>query len=251
MPQITNNLAFVEIGSPHILSNSKIAHANRVLSSIGNSISEFRFIQNNSKIIQKTLKSLADDFSIVLISGSFGIQNGDIIANIITKIFNTELEINKEAKKIYFTYLKERNIEYNDRFAKMFILPQNSLIIPLQNNTFAFRYANFICFNETFQSMNCVLDYLKNTIKTTHKMFSMQTIANMPLEIFTQNLNILALKNNIEVRVSRENENYHIINARHENYTILTEFIQELNNMLNNTNALYRNNLLDKIHRNL
>jgi len=233
---IHNDIALLEIGDFLNISAlyDKASYLNQHLDCIGRQIAEIRFIKNTQHRIEQTIDELSRNFSIVLVSGSFGFHKNHHVVNAIANIFNTEVEANSKAKEVYLKYLVKHGIEYKDYFEKSFILPRNSSVFLLEDDTenepsgglhFGFRYANIICCDETNQTMMGIIHILRDIIGESYCRSLRHIITSVPVELFYEKLDMMAKASGVSHYIYRHNSNYHKIVVQHENAHLLVQFI--------------------------
>ena len=133
------------------------------LNSIGVKIEEVRVIPNIEKIIIKTLNSLRSNYDYIFTTGGIGPTHDDITAESVSKAFNIEYEIHKEAFKILEDYYKPG--EFNEGRKKMVWMPKNAkLILNPTSGAPGFSVENVFCLPGVPSILKSMLGGLKNRI---------------------------------------------------------------------------------------
>jgi len=133
------------------------------LNSIGVKIEEVRVIPDIEKIIIKTLNSLRSNYDYIFTTGGIGPTHDDITAESVSKAFNIEYEIHKEAFKILEDYYKPG--EFNEGRQKMVWMPKNAkLILNPTSGAPGFSVENVFCLPGVPSILKSMLGGLKNRI---------------------------------------------------------------------------------------
>ena len=133
------------------------------LNSIGVKIEEVRVISDIEKIIIETLNSLRSTYDYVFTTGGIGPTHDDITAESVSKAFNIEYEIHKEAYKILEDYYKPG--EFNEGRQKMVWMPKNAkLILNPTSGAPGFSVENVFCLPGVPSILKSMLGGLKNRI---------------------------------------------------------------------------------------
>ena len=114
------------------------------LNSIGVKVNEVRVIPDIEDTIIDTVNHLRKDNDYVFTTGGIGPTHDDITALSISKAFNLDYEIHKEAFKILETYYKVG--EFNEGRQKMVWMPRNAnLILNPTSGAPGFNVENVFC----------------------------------------------------------------------------------------------------------
>jgi len=93
----------------------------------GIKLEEIRVIQDNSKIIEKSIIKFSKKYSYVFTTGGIGPTHDDITSESIALAFKKKLEINNEAFKILEKYYPKG--EFNKSRQKMALMPEGAQLI--------------------------------------------------------------------------------------------------------------------------
>ena len=133
------------------------------LNSIGVKIEEVRVIPDVEKIIIETLNSLRSTYDYIFTTGGIGPTHDDITAESVSKAFNIEYEIHKEAFKILEDYYKPG--DFNEGRQKMAWMPKNAkLILNPTSGAPGFNVENVFCLPGVPSILKSMLGGLTNTI---------------------------------------------------------------------------------------
>tara|TARA_B100001057_G_scaffold174510_1_gene175135 strand:- start:479 stop:1228 length:750 start_codon:yes stop_codon:yes gene_type:complete len=133
------------------------------LNSIGVKIEEVRVIPDVEKIIIETLNSLRSTYDYIFTTGGIGPTHDDITAESVSKAFNIEYEIHKEAFKILEDYYKPG--DFNEGRQKMAWMPKNAkLILNPTSGAPGFNVENVFCLPGVPSILKSMLGGLKNRI---------------------------------------------------------------------------------------
>ena len=133
------------------------------LNSIGVKVNEVRIIPDIENTIVETVNHLRKVNNYVFTTGGIGPTHDDITAQSISKAFNLEYEIHKEAFKILETYYKVG--EFNEGRQKMVWMPRNAnLILNPTSGAPGFSVENVFCLPGVPSILKSMLGGLKNKI---------------------------------------------------------------------------------------
>ena len=133
------------------------------LNSIGVKVQEVRIIPDIEEIIIETVKELKRNNEYVFTTGGIGPTHDDITAKSISKAFNLNYEIHKEAFKILEAYYKPG--EFNKGRQKMVWMPKNAnLILNPTSGAPGFSINNVFCLPGVPSILKSMLGGLKNEI---------------------------------------------------------------------------------------
>jgi molybdenum cofactor synthesis domain-containing protein len=133
------------------------------LNSIGVKVSEVRVIPDIEDIIIDTVNYLRKNNEYVFTTGGIGPTHDDITAQSISKAFNLEYEIHKEAFKILEAYYKVG--EFNKGRQKMVWMPRKAnLILNPTSGAPGFNVENVFCLPGVPSILKSMLGGLKNKI---------------------------------------------------------------------------------------
>ena len=133
------------------------------LNSIGVKVKEVRVIPDEEKIIVDTLNLLRKNYNYVFTTGGIGPTHDDITAESVSKAFNLNYEIHKEAFKILESYYKPG--EFNEGRQKMVKMPKDAeLILNPTSGAPGFNVENVFCLPGVPSILESMLGGLKNKI---------------------------------------------------------------------------------------
>ena len=133
------------------------------LNSIGVIVQEVRVIPDIEETIIDTVNHLRKVNDYVFTTGGIGPTHDDITAQSISKAFNLEYEIHKEAFKILEAYYKVG--EFNEGRQKMIWMPRNAnLILNPTSGAPGFNIENVYCLPGVPSILKSMLGGLKNKI---------------------------------------------------------------------------------------
>jgi len=133
------------------------------LNSIGVKVNEVRVIPDIENTIIETVNHLRKVNNYVFTTGGIGPTHDDITAQSISKAFNLEYEIHKEAFKILKAYYKVG--EFNEGRQKMVWMPRNAnLILNPTSGAPGFNIENVFCLPGVPSILKSMLGGLKNKI---------------------------------------------------------------------------------------
>jgi len=133
------------------------------LNSIGVKVSEVRVVPDDEMIIVDTVNFLRKNYNYVFTTGGIGPTHDDITAQSISKAFNREYKIHKEAFDILKSYYKPG--EFNEGRQKMVWMPKNAkLILNPTSGAPGFSVENVFCLPGVPSILKSMLGGLKNEI---------------------------------------------------------------------------------------
>jgi len=133
------------------------------LNTIGVKVNEVRVIPDIEDTIIDTVNYLRKTSDYVFTTGGIGPTHDDITAHSISKAFNIEYEIHKEAFKILEAYYKPG--EFNEGRQKMVWMPRNAdLILNPTSGAPGFKVENVFCLPGVPSILKSMLGGLKNRI---------------------------------------------------------------------------------------
>ena len=133
------------------------------LNSIGVKVNEVRVIPDIEDTIINTVNNLRKVNDYVFTTGGIGPTHDDITAQSISKAFNIEYEIHKEAFKILEAYYKVD--EFNESRQKMVWMPRNAnLILNPTSGAPGFNVENVFCLPGVPSILKSMLGGLKDKI---------------------------------------------------------------------------------------
>ena len=160
------NAALLIIGNEILSGRTQDTNTNTLalwLNSIGVKVKEVRVIPDIEKIIIDTVNELRKSNNYVFTTGGIGPTHDDITAESISKAFNLDYEIHKEAFKILKSYYKTG--EFNKGRQKMVWMPKNSkLILNPTSGAPGFNVENVFCLPGVPSILKSMLGGLKNEI---------------------------------------------------------------------------------------
>ena len=169
------------------------------LNSIGVKIEEVRVIPDVEKIIIETLNSLRSTYDYIFTTGGIGPTHDDITAESVSKAFNIEYEIHKEAYKILEDYYKPG--DFNEGRQKMAWMPKNAkLILNPTSGAPGFNVENVFCLPGVPSILKSMLGGLKNRIVGGKPILS-HTISLRTVESEIANSLTKVQNNNKEVEI--------------------------------------------------
>ena len=169
------------------------------LNSIGVKVNEVRVIPDIENTIVETVNHLRKFNNYVFTTGGIGPTHDDITAQSISKAFNLEYEIHKEAFKILEAYYKEG--EFNEGRQKMVWMPQNAnLILNPTSGAPGFNVENVFCLPGVPSILKSMLGGLKNKIVGGDPILS-HTISLKTVESEIANSLTNVQNNNMDVEI--------------------------------------------------
>jgi len=160
------NAAILIIGNEILSGRTKDTNTGSIalwLNSIGVKVMEVRVIPDVERTIIDTVNYLRKDNDYVFTTGGIGPTHDDITAQSISKAFNLEYEIHKEAFKILEAYYKVG--EFNEGRQKMVWMPRKAnLILNPTSGAPGFNVENVFCLPGVPSILRSMLGGLKNKI---------------------------------------------------------------------------------------
>ena len=133
------------------------------LNSLGVKVQEVRVIPDIEEVIVKTINEVRGKNTYVFTTGGIGPTHDDITAASVSKAFNLNYEVNKEAFKILESYYKPG--EFNEGRQKMAWTPANAkLILNPTSGAPGFIVENIFCLPGVPSILKSMLGGLKNEI---------------------------------------------------------------------------------------
>ncbi|MDB9741137.1 competence/damage-inducible protein A [Candidatus Pelagibacter ubique] len=160
------NAAILIIGNEILSGRTQDTNTSTIaqwLNSIGVKVNEVRVIPDIENTIIETVNHLRKVNNYVFTTGGIGPTHDDITAQSISKAFNLEYEIHKEAFKILESYYKVG--EFNEGRQKMVWMPRNAnLILNPTSGAPGFNIENVFCLPGVPSILKSMLGGLKNKI---------------------------------------------------------------------------------------
>ena len=160
------NAAILIIGNEILSGRTQDTNTSTIaqwLNSIGVKVTEVRVIPDIENTIIETVNHLKKINNYVFTTGGIGPTHDDITAQSISKAFNLEYEIHKEAFKILETYYKVG--EFNEGRQKMVWMPRDAnLILNPTSGAPGFSVENVFCLPGVPSILKSMLGGLKNKI---------------------------------------------------------------------------------------
>ena len=160
------NAAILIIGNEILSGRTKDTNTSSIalwLNSIGVKVNEVRVIADIENTIVETVNYLRKANDYVFTTGGIGPTHDDITAESISKAFNLEYEIHKEAFKILEAYYKVG--EFNEGRQKMVWMPKNAnLILNPTSGAPGFSIENVFCLPGVPSILKSMLGGLKDKI---------------------------------------------------------------------------------------
>ena len=160
------NAAILIIGNEILSGRTQDTNTSTIaqwLNSIGVRVNEVRVIPDIENTIIETVNYLRKVNNYVFTTGGIGPTHDDITAQSISKAFNLEYEIHKEAFKILETYYKVG--EFNEGRQKMVWMPRNAnLILNPTSGAPGFNVENVFCLPGVPSILKSMLGGLKDKI---------------------------------------------------------------------------------------
>jgi|TARA_B100000795_G_scaffold203561_1_gene157178 molybdenum cofactor synthesis domain-containing protein len=160
------NAAILIIGNEILSGRTQDTNTSSIalwLNSIGVKVNEVRVIPDIEHTIIETVNHLRKVNDYVFTTGGIGPTHDDITAQSISKAFNLEYEIHKEAFKILETYYKVG--EFNEGRQKMVWMPRNAkLILNPSSGAPGFNVENVFCLPGVPSILKSMLGGLKDKI---------------------------------------------------------------------------------------
>ncbi len=160
------NAAILIIGNEILSGRTQDTNTSTIaqwLNSIGVKVNEVRVIPDIENTIIETVNHLRKVNDYVFTTGGIGPTHDDITAQSISKAFNLEYEIHKEAFNILEAYYKEG--EFNKGRQKMVWMPRDAnLILNSTSGAPGFNIENVFCLPGVPSILKSMLGGLKNKI---------------------------------------------------------------------------------------
>ena len=160
------NAAILIIGNEILSGRTQDTNTSTIalwLNSIGVKVQEVRIIPDIEETIISTVNKLRISNHYVFTTGGIGPTHDDITAQSISKAFNLDYEVHKEAYKILETYYKPG--EFNEGRQKMVWMPKNAkLILNPTSGAPGFNVENVFCLPGVPSILKSMLGGLKNEI---------------------------------------------------------------------------------------
>jgi len=160
------NAAILIIGNEILSGRTQDTNTSSIalwLNSIGVKVNEVRVIPDIEETIINTVNNLRKANDYVFTTGGIGPTHDDITAQSISKAFNIEYEIHKEAFKILEAYYKVG--EFNEGRQKMVWMPRNAnLILNPTSGAPGFNVENVFCLPGVPSILKSMLGGLKDKI---------------------------------------------------------------------------------------
>ena len=160
------NAAILIIGNEILSGRTQDTNTSTIaiwLNSIGVKVNEVRVIPDIENTIINTVNLLRNTNDYVITTGGIGPTHDDITAESISKAFNLEYEINKEAFKILESYYKVG--EFNKGRQKMVWMPKNAnLILNPSSGAPGFYVENVFCLPGVPSILKSMLGGITNKI---------------------------------------------------------------------------------------
>jgi len=160
------NAAILIIGNEILSGRTQDTNTSTIalwLNSIGVKVQEVRVIPDIEKIIIDTVNKLREENNYVFTTGGIGPTHDDITAQSISKAFNLNYEIHKEAFQILESYYKPG--EFNEGRQKMVWMPKDAkLILNPTSGAPGFNVENVFCLPGVPSILKSMLGGLKNEI---------------------------------------------------------------------------------------
>ena len=160
------NAAIIIIGNEILSGRTKDINTSIIaiwLNSLGVRVQEVRIISDIEKVIISTINQLRTKYNYVFTTGGIGPTHDDITAQSISKAFDVEYEVHKEAYKILEDYYK--NKEFTEGRKKMAWMPDKAkLILNPTSGAPGFIMDNVFCLPGVPSILKSMLGGLKNEI---------------------------------------------------------------------------------------
>ena len=160
------NAAILIIGNEILSGRTQDTNTSTIaqwLNSIGVKVNEVRVIPDIEDTIIETINHLRKVHNYVFTTGGIGPTHDDITAQSISKAFNLEYQIHKEAFKILEAYYKVG--EFNEGRQKMVWMPHNAnLILNPTSGAPGFNIENVFCLPGVPSILKSMLGGLQNRI---------------------------------------------------------------------------------------
>ena len=160
------NAAIIIIGNEILSGRTKDINTSIIaiwLNSLGVRVQEVRIISDIEEVIISTINQLRTKYNYVFTTGGIGPTHDDITAQSISKAFDVEYEVHKEAYKILEDYYK--NKEFTEGRKKMAWMPDKAkLILNPTSGAPGFIMENVFCLPGVPSILKSMLGGLKNEI---------------------------------------------------------------------------------------
>ncbi|MBT91969.1 MAG: competence/damage-inducible protein A [Candidatus Pelagibacter sp.] len=160
------NAAIIIIGNEILSGRTKDINTSIIaiwLNSLGVRVQEVRIISDIEEVIISTINQLRTKYNYVFTTGGIGPTHDDITAQSISKAFDVEYEVHKEAYKILEDYYK--NKEFTEGRKKMAWMPDKAkLILNPTSGAPGFIMDNVFCLPGVPSILKSMLGGLKNEI---------------------------------------------------------------------------------------
>ena len=177
------NAAILIIGNEILSGRTQDTNTSTIalwLNSLGVKVEEVRVIPDIEKVIIDTVNELRKVNNYVFTTGGIGPTHDDITAKSISKAFDIDYEIHKEAFKILEAYYKPG--EFNEGRQKMVWMPKDAkLILNPTSGAPGFNVKNVFCLPGVPSILKSMLGGLKNEIVGGEPILS-QTISLRTVE---------------------------------------------------------------------
>jgi len=164
--KIQVNAAIIIIGNEILSGRTQDTNTGLIalwLNSLGVKVQEVRVIPDIEEVIVKTINEARKKNTYVFTTGGIGPTHDDITAASVSKAFNLNYEVNKEAFKILESYYKPG--EFNEGRQKMAWTPANAkLILNPTSGAPGFIVENVFCLPGVPSILKSMLGGLKNEI---------------------------------------------------------------------------------------
>ena len=164
--KIQVNAAIIIIGNEILSGRTQDTNTSLIalwLNSLGVKVQEVRVIPDIEEVIVKTINEVRKKNTYVFTTGGIGPTHDDITAASVSKAFNLNYEVNKEAFKILESYYKPG--EFNEGRQKMAWTPANAkLILNPTSGAPGFIVENVFCLPGVPSILKSMLGGLKNEI---------------------------------------------------------------------------------------
>jgi len=196
------NAAILIIGNEILSGRTQDTNTSTIalwLNSIGVKVQEVRVIPDIEQIIVDTVNILRSVNDYVFTTGGIGPTHDDITAESISKAFNLDYEIHKEAFKILEAYYKPG--EFNEGRQKMVKMPKDAnLILNPTSGAPGFSVKNVFCLPGVPSILKSMLGGLKNEIVGGNPILS-HTISLRTVESEIASSLTLVQNNNRDVEI--------------------------------------------------
>ena len=196
------NAAILIIGNEILSGRTQDTNTSSIalwLNSIGVIVKEVRVIADIESTIIETVNNLRETNDYVFTTGGIGPTHDDITAQSVSKAFNLEYEIHKEAFKILEAYYKAG--EFNEGRQKMVWMPKNAnLILNPTSGAPGFSVKNVFCLPGVPSILKSMLGGLKDKIVGGDPILS-HTISLRTVESEIANSLTIVQNNNKDIEI--------------------------------------------------